>query len=63
MMPKLYAKLGGIKRNKIMDKFKKDYPNTKNFHQFTKMTEKVVFTRYQDYIVYENFFKGKDGFL
>lgn len=64
MMPKLYAKLGEIKRNKIIDKFKKDYPNTKKFPPVHKNDRKLYSQDNQDYIVYENFFKGKkDGFF
>lgn len=63
MMPELYNKLGDIKRNKILDKFKKEYPNTKIFQQVHKNDRKLHSQDNQDYIVYENFFKNKkDGF-
>jgi len=57
--PNLYQKLGNIKRNKIINKFKRNYPEVKLF--FTE--ERKLYSQHnQDYIVYNNFFRDKkDG--
>jgi FkbM family methyltransferase len=62
-MPKMYSKLGNINRSKIVEKFKKDYPNTKIFQSVHKNDIRLYSQDNQDFIVYENFFKNKkDGF-
>lgn len=64
MMPETYSKLGKMKRDKIVEQFKKDYPNTKIFQPVHKDDRKLYSQDNQDYIVYENFFKNKkDGFF
>lgn len=64
LLPKLYGKLGDIKRNRVVYKFKKDYPNAKIFHPIHKNDRKFHSQDNQDYIVYDNFFKDKkDGFF
>ena len=64
IIPNIYGKLSEIKRKKIIDKFKKDYPNTKIFLPVHKNDRKLYSQDNQDYIVYENFFKNKkDGFF
>jgi len=64
MMPKLYGKLGQIKRNKIIKQFKKDYPDVEIFEPVHKNNRKIYSQDNQDFIVYENFFKDKkDGFF
>ena len=57
--PKFYHKLGEMKRNKIVKKFKKAHPDTKIFHE----TKRELYSQdNQDYIVYNHFFKDKkDG--
>lgn len=61
LMPKLYYKLAEIKRYFIMKKFRQNYPDTK----IIKPEKIKLYSQdNQDYIVYENFFKGKkDGFF
>ncbi|CAA6820133.1 MAG: FkbM family methyltransferase [uncultured Sulfurovum sp.] len=64
LMPNMYARLAEIKSNKILKQFKKDYPNTKIFEPVHKDARKLYSQDNQDYIVYENFFKGKkNGFF
>lgn len=64
IMPNSYEKLGKIKRNKILNKFEKDYPDTRIFPKVNKEDIKIYSQDNQDYIVYENFFKNKkDGFF
>lgn len=64
MLPKLYGKLAEYKRDKIVDKFKKDYPNTKVFQPVSHHDRKLYSQDNQDYIIYENFFKNKrNGFF
>jgi len=64
VMPKFYSKLGVIKQNRILEQFKKDYPDTKIFQPVDKNNRKYYSQDNQDFIVYENFFKGKkDGFF
>ncbi|KAB7887414.1 hypothetical protein [Poseidonibacter ostreae] len=65
IMPSTYSKLGKMKKqrkvNKIMDKFKKEYPNTKIFQPVHQNNIKLYSQDNQDYIV---FFKNKkDGFF
>jgi FkbM family methyltransferase len=64
LMPALYASLIKLKRNYLLNKFSKNYPDTKIFHNETKEDIKLYSQDNQDYIVYENFFKNKkDGFF
>ncbi len=61
LMPKLYDKLAQIKRHFIVKKFRQNYPDTKIF---SSEERKLYSQDNQDYIVYENFFKGKkNGFF
>ena len=57
--PTFYQKLANNKRDKIVNQFKKDYPDTKLFYE----TKREIYSQdNQDYIVYNNFFKDKtDG--
>lgn len=53
-----YIKLGKVKRNIVARKLKKEYPNTKIFHD----NDIKLYSQYnQDYIVYNNFFKNRKG--
>ncbi len=59
IFPSLYQKMGDIKRNIQVEKFKKTYPDTKLFFEEKR---KLYSQDNQDYIVYNNFFKNKkDG--
>jgi FkbM family methyltransferase len=61
LMPRLYVKLSEIKINRIVKKFKKDYPNTRIFFELNKNDRRLYSQDNQDYIVYENFFKDKEN--
>lgn len=62
MMPNFYEKLAQWKINQIVKQFKQDYPNTIIFEPINQNNRKLYSQDNQDYIVYENFFKGKiDG--
>jgi len=64
LMPKVYIRLANMKNNKIVDKFKIDYPNTRLFESVRKNERKLYSQDNQDFIIYENFFKDKkDGFF
>ncbi len=63
LVPSVYAYLARKKRDSILKKFSKNYPDTKVFHPVLKEDIKLYSQDNQDYIVYENFFKDqKDGF-
>ncbi len=59
IFPKFYHKLGEMKRDKIVEKFKKAYPDTKIFYE----TKRELYSQdNQDYIVYNHFFEDiQDG--
>ena len=59
VFPKIYNKLGKFKREMIINKFKKAYPDTKIFYE----SKRELYSQdNQDYIVYNHFFKDKkDG--
>lgn len=62
LIPKFYNKLVQNKRNIILKKFKKDYPNIIIFEPINKEDRKLYSQDNQDYIVYNNFFRDKtDG--
>lgn len=62
LTPNFYNKLTLSKKNFILNKFKKDYPNTKIFELIGKENRKLYSQDNQDYIVYNSFFKDKtDG--
>lgn len=64
VIPNFYQTLADNKRDNIMKKFIKDYPNTKIFEPIIKNDRKLYSQDDQDYIVYEEFFKNKkDGFF
>jgi FkbM family methyltransferase len=71
LLPKLYAYLavkyaylGARKKRISVEKFKKNCPNTKIFEMIEQKNRKLYSQHDQDYLVYENFFKGKkDGFF
>jgi FkbM family methyltransferase len=68
LFPNSYTKLGKWKKDtrtkKILSKFEKAYPDTKIFESVKKNDIILYSQDNQDYIVYENFFKGKkDGFF
>lgn len=59
LFPKFYNKLGQLKRDRIVNKFKKAYPDTKIFYESRR---ELYSQDNQDYIVFEHFFKDKrDG--
>lgn len=54
IFPNLYNKLGNVKKNRIINKFKQAYPKTKIFYE----SKRELYSQdNQDYIVYNNFFK------
>lgn len=60
--PNLYNKLTLSKKNIILNKFKKEYPNSKIFEPIDKENRKLYSQDNQDYIVYNSFFKDEiDG--
>lgn len=62
IMPDIYNRLVEKKKSKILNKFKKSYPNTKIFEPADKSNRKIYSQDNQDFIVYETFFKDKkDG--
>lgn len=64
LVPKIYNKLSEFKQNRIVEKFKKNYPDTKVFQPTMVENRKLYSQDNQDYIIYENFFKNKkDGFF
>ena len=64
LLPTFYTKLAMKKRDMIMDKFIKDYPNTVIFEAINKNERKLYSQDNQDYIIHKNFFKDKkDGFF
>ncbi len=64
LIPNFYNRLAQNKRNIILKKFKKDYPNTIIFEPIDKEDRKLYSQDNQDFIIYEKFFKNKkDGFF
>lgn len=64
LSPSIYNKLAEFRKNIIMRKFRKSYPNTKIFQPVQPDNIKLYSQDNQDFIVYENFFKDKiNGFF